>query len=283
MKIGIIITLIIVIALVAMLVWQYNTPTLIKWYFGVSDSTPIYALPEGSVDDTNMQSTILKPTVYKDTSTVIVWFHGGAFMYSDRRTAYGMLQKLAESAGCDVFVFNYPVRFKSTAKEAMLRINQILGTIKDKYLKFHAGGFSAGVLYMCGFYNKESSSTVAESIQVPQIGITFDTLTGVNGVWDVEMWNKTSTTLFKRYLMKNTPNYKQYTVFNTTLDPSKILLVDCKSDFLYPIAQRVMATLSFKTKIFDNPALNHGFPQYINLDESKQTTDLIAKHIAPAS
>lgn len=217
-------------------------------------------------------------TLYTTTtnSKLLVWFNGGAFLASDRTQTYGFLNKLYDRLeGFDILVFDYPVRFKSTIKQTMLAINKTLSQFLN-YKEYHAGSLSAGSLLLGAFCQKETSPMISKEMQVPQIGITFQSFIGVSGLYETQFYSEILTSMFKFYIMRNTPGYKYYTAYGLNIPK---LIISCKNDFLYLQTLKYIAMEPNENIIYENPNLTHGFCLWLNHKESFDVIDSIVDFI----
>ncbi|ABO45352.1 unknown [Gryllus bimaculatus nudivirus] len=215
----------------------------------------------------------------KTVSNLLVWFHGGAFLYSDRKTAYGFLNNLFEyiKDDCDILVFDYPVRFSNTVRDSMLRCNSIIKKFIFKYKSFYCGGMSAGCLLMGTFIKKETVRGVAEKIQVPVIGVIFKAMIGLCGVYETNFNDsKLLNVAFDFYIMSGTPYPKLYTCYGINLDK---LIIGAISEYLYQQTYKYANTEPCNKIIYQNKNLTHSFPLLLNTSESKECIKKIAEFL----
>lgn len=216
----------------------------------------------------------------RQNRNLLVWFGGGGFLYSDRKTSYGILNELsARLPEFNVLVFDYPVRFKHTVRESLLAVNRVLSEVGvGRYENYYAGGMSAGVLLMGTFQSKETSSTVADRIRVPAIGIKFKALVGVCGLYRSRFDSLLLNTMFQFYIMRGTPAPELYSCYGLTGTPK--LVVSATTEYLYSQTYRFITTEPCESKVYDNDLLKHSFPLLNNCPEAQDTVRRIAAFIS---
>lgn len=139
--------------------------------------------------------------------SLLVWFGGGGFYYSDRRSAYGLLNALSAALpDFDVLAFDHPVRFLHTVRESLLAVNAALASDNRRYRDYHAVGLSSGALLMGAFQTKETSAAAATATRVPTVGIRFASMVGVRGLYDA----RPDDPWFQFYVMRGTPGRQHY-------------------------------------------------------------------------
>lgn len=208
---------------------------------------------------------------------LIVIFVGGAFLFSIVSNVYGIMNVLNEKLTdkYDILTFSYPVRFKYTLKDSLIGINKILSQFVH-YPVVHAVGVSAGVLLAGAFYQKESNLTVAQQMQVPQIGMQFKSFCGLSGIYETKLNTDLLTTLFDFYIMRNTPSKLKYTCYNM---PIPKYVISAKSDFLLAQTVKYAQNEPCQYHIYDSLTLPHAFSQLINLPEALDSLDRISQFI----
>lgn len=219
-------------------------------------------------------------TIYHSTKNekkrLLVWFNGGAFLFSQRKCAYGILNTLFEKLNdYDLLVFDYPVRFDYTLHDTMMSINKTLSKFLN-YNEYVAVGMSAGTLLMGTFISKEQSSEIAEQIAVPQIGLKFQAFIGLNGVYNTKYNSVLLTELFSFYILRNIKTPKNYTCYNLKIPK---LIINCTNDFLYDQTRSFLLSEHAEFKLYDNPQLTHLFPLFQNLPEAKDVIERIVSFV----
>lgn len=227
-------------------------------------------------------------TVYTGASklnkrNLLVWFTGSGFLYSDRKTTYGMLNELSASMpDFDVLVFDYPVRFRHTVREAMLAVNKVLSeTTVGRYDNYYAGGMSAGTLLMGTFQSKETTPAVADEIRVPAIGIKFKAMVGVCGLYRSAFDSRLLNLMFKCYVMRGTPAAKLYSCYGLTDTPK--LVISATTEYLYSQTYQFVKLEPCEYKVYTNDLLTHSFPLLNNCPEAQDTVKLITAFITKYS
>lgn len=228
-------------------------------------------------------------TQYILTKNLIVCFVGGAMMTSSRKCVYGALNYLYEHLtlqqqpkhgrrsknNYDILVFKYPVRFESTLHQSMLSINETLSQFTH-YERVHAIGFSVGAMLAGAFHQKESNKTIAETMKIPQIGMTFTTFVGICGLYETTFAAEILTKLFKFYILSKTPSAHNYTCYGMNIPR---LIISSTSDFLFPQSSKFIQEQPVAYKIYQSQTLPHSFPQYINLPEARDALNRIIAFI----
>lgn len=253
------------------------------------DNYTLYSLTND--DDDNNRSTLLQTRnnnndIISSSSSLsetirnvkkrrlLVWFHGGAFIFSDRRMAYGLLNNLFEkiSKDTDILVFDYPVRFRHTLRDSLLSINKTLGQFVGLYDEFYSGSISAGTLLMGAFQNKESSPEIAARMKVPIIGVQFKAMIGVCGVYDTRFDSRLLNVLFDFYIMRGTPAPETYTCYNANVP---FLVIGSTGDYLFMQTHRFINTHPCDYHIFNDDNLTHVFPLLQNIRESREVIEKV--------
>lgn len=223
-------------------------------------------------------------TVYTGASkfykrNLLVWFNGGGFLYSDRKTSYGLLNQLSRNLPeFDVLVFDYPVRFRHTVHEALLAVNNVLSERKlGRYDNYYAGGMSAGTLLMGTFQSKETTPAVADKIKVPAIGIKFKAMVGVCGLYRSTFDNSLLNAMFRFYIMRGTPAPELYSCYGLTDTPK--LVISATTEYLYSQTYRFVAFEPCDSKVYTNDLLTHSFPLLNNCPEAQDTVERITAFV----
>lgn len=264
----------IIVIIIIIIFISYPAP--IKNMISQMHIAPIYNLNTAYGKEFKEDGYTLYSGNSNNNQNLLVWFHGGAFLYSDRKTAYGFLNKLYELIKdyCDILVFDYPVRFSNTVRDSMLRCNYIIKKFIFKYTSFYCGGMSAGCLLMGTFIKKETIRGVAEKIKVPVIGVIFKAMIGLCGVYEPNFNNsKLLNSAFDFYIMSGTPSADLYTCYGLNLDK---LIVGAISEYLYQQTYKYANTEPCTKIIYQNKNLTHSFPLLLNTPESKECIKSIA-------
>lgn len=217
---------------------------------------------------------------------LIVWINGGAFLVSDKRTAYGVLNELSKkfTNNYDILVFDYPVRFMNTVKDALIHINEIILQVymKKTYKHVFCIGMSAGSLLMGAYQQKEINEKIAESMGVPQIRIKFQAMIGLCGLYDNAFNSKLLSDAFRWYIMSGTPHPEYYSCYNLPDTPK--LVISAKKEFLFTQSYKyVIYEANCESKFYENPQLNHSFPLNVKLPETVDMINRIVKFIVKYS
>lgn len=261
-------------------------PAPVKNMIGKMHIAPTYNLNKAYAKEFNGEGYTLYSSSFSTPSAspvpapnLLIWFHGGAFLYSDRKSAYGFLNNLyaALKPDCDILVFDYPVRFSHTVRDSMLKCNEIIKKFLFKYTTFFCGGMSAGSLLMGTFLRKEIVPNLATKIKVPPIGITFKAMISLCGVYSVNFNNsKLLNTAFDYYIMSGTAHPELYSCYGINV---KKLIVGAVSEYLYQQTYEYVNTEPCEKLIYQNKNLTHSFPLLLNTPESKDCIDKISKFL----
>lgn len=205
-----------------------------------------------------------------------VLFVGGAFMFANLRTHLGLANLLYETIGKthDLLVVSYRTRFLYTIRDSMLSLNETLSRFLD-YDEYCAIGVSAGALLAGAFARKESDEAASRKMNVPRIGMTFERLVGICGVYSVDFGNDLLNAVFRYYVMRHTPSPKSYDWRGLS---RPMMLVSVKRDILHGQTLALLASESARSLIFSKP-LSHAFAQMTNLPETVTTVREIAKFL----
>lgn len=214
---------------------------------------------------------------------LLVWFGGGGFLYSDRKTSYGLLNELsAKLPDFDILVFDYPVRFSHTVRESLLAVNGVLAEAAvGKYARYYAGGMSAGVMLMGTFQAKETTPTVADRIKVPATGIKFKAMVGVCGLYRSKFDNRLLNAMFQFYIMRGTPAPELYSCYGLTGTPK--LVISATTEYLYTQTYRFITQEPCESKVYVNDLLKHSFPLLNNCPEARDSIRRIATFVTEKS
>lgn len=214
---------------------------------------------------------------------LLVWFNGGGFLYSDRKTTYGILNELSASMpDFDVLVFDYPVRFRHTVRDAMLAVNKVLSEkTVGRYDNYYASGMSAGTLLMGTFQSKETTPAVADKIKVPAIGIKFKAMVGVCGLYRSTFDSSLLNAMFQFYIMRGTPAAELYSCYGLTDTPK--LVISATTEYLYSQTYRFVTLEPCESKVYNNDLLTHSFPLLNNCPEAQDTVKRITAFITKNS
>ncbi|AQN78591.1 ACH96177.1 GrBNV gp19-like protein [Kallithea virus] len=259
---SILITVIFVIALI----WFVLYPTPIKYVLQCFVPKTEY---EPNANYTTVKNYILYTNAKSNHTKLIVIIPGGAGLLNSIANIYGFMNKLNETLGddYDILTFSYPVRFKHTIRDSMLRVNEVLSDFTH-YEEIHGIGLSFGSLLLGAFNNKESNILSSQQMQVPQIGIKFKTFTGICGMYQPFFNVKLLTWLFDFYIMRGTPGIKLYSCYGM---PIPKLIITSNSDFLVSQSTKFLQSENAESLSYPTANLPHTFPQYINLPEAQQS------------
>lgn len=259
--------IVITVLLIVIVIQFFRKPNLVKRIMG------LYPTYEYKVS--NMAHETANYTLYHraENKKLVIVFNGGAFLFSNRRCIYGLLNYMFDdlhlSDTMDIVVFDYPVRFNYSVYESMLAINRVLKNFVGQYETFYGFGFSAGTLLLGTFIAKESTKETSVKLNIPQIGIKIKCFVGINGVYSTVFdWNLQNK-LFAYYIMNDTPSSNLYTCYNLSGVPK--LIISNKFDFLSKQTEKFLQSESADSVIYTNKNLPHNFVSLINLTETKDT------------
>lgn len=242
-------------------------PNVLKKVFNI--------LPEYEYDLNEYGKELENYTLYsrKNNKKLLVFFNGGAFIYSKRQNSYGFLNELSMLlTEYDILTFDYPVRFDFTIKQAMLNINDTLKKFLH-YESYYGISESAGSLLLGTFCLKEFDIEYSKKIEIPQIGISFKCFIGITGVYSTDFNNTIINNLFKVYIMRGTSNIKSYSAYNINVPR---LIISNKTDFLFNQTEEFLQKQPSSYKIFENESLPHTFIFSINIKETIESIKLIS-------
>lgn len=236
--------------------------------------------PSFELDEQHVLSRTSDHVLYGGRSnvSVVVFLIGGAFLYNDFASHYGLSNELGARLAAkriNLLMLRYPVRFDNTVHDAMLFLNDLLKKYALCYKICHMLGFSAGALLAGMFVRKERSRTLADLIKVPQIGLDVRSYVGICGLYDSQFDNAIVTNLFDAYIMRGTPEHKRYHCRELGIPA---FIVSSTRDILFAQTQRYAEAQPCTYKIFDVD-LPHGFVQCVNLTETQEALRLIVDFI----
>lgn len=218
-------------------------------------------------------------------------------MFSSLNAYYGFSRVLLETLDDQSFsllLLSYPVRWTATMYESMQSINSTLRDFHQTfdYKKYHFIGFSAGALYTGTFINKEYNKQLADSLELPRLGILANSCTLINPMIDAASFdNALLTRLFNWYIARGTKNSDKYSCLIKAGSSSEglgqqnvpVLAITSNKDILYQQSRLVMRYMpNSESKIFvknGNESLPHSFVQQIDRSESKDAINLIVQRL----
>jgi len=166
---------------------------------------------------TNTDSTLYRGEKSTDDS-LIVWFQGGGFLRTDRRSTFGTINDLSKTMPTfDILTFDYPVRFKHTITDALKFTYRVLDKVRinndnfKTYTNIHAIGMSAGILLAGAFQQNETYDRANKNIGIPRIGIRFHSITSLCGLLSKSFGNFYLDKLFELFIMRGTDGKEYYT------------------------------------------------------------------------
>lgn len=268
-----------VVIIIAVLIWQFKKPTMLKWAIAKIDTTPTYDMiaSEGKTVTDFKNYTIWSK---EGNKKCIIFVVGGAFLYSDRTTSYGFMNKLSElMPDYDVISVSYPIRFASTFHQMLIGMNDTLAEFAGKYEDYHVVAFSAGVMLTNTFMNKEEDANAAKLLDVPQIGLKFKSATLICGIFYTGLWSGLANWLFKKYIINGITHPEccnaMYVQHN-----NPYYVISSSANFLHNQSlQFISRNSNVKSLIFEQPYMTHGFIQIVNLEETQQAIESIAEFI----
>lgn len=266
-----IITTIISIYIIGLFIQSLLVPSWIKYLIRDKVNDACY-------DHLNIAKVHTNYTLYSNgkNKNLIVIFMGGAFLFNDVCTHYGLANRIYENMqdNYDVAVLKYPVRFQNTLHDSMLCINNSLTELLT-YDSYHAIGVSSGALLAGTFIQKESSKITSAQIKLPQIGISFKSFVGLSGLYETTFDKKILTDLFSFYILKNTPNAQLYSCYGINIPR---LLISSKNDTLFAQTTKYLQRETCERHIY-HEILPHTFVQLLNLPQALDAIDRACKFI----
>ena len=269
--------LLLVICLIVLIV----VPVPVKYLARRLARVTVYIPTEEAKVETGVNYTLYRETDAPKRSSVIAIVVGGAFMFSDLDTHYGLANEIWRECRerHDVLVVSYPVRFGNTLHDAMLSLNDTFQrVVRDDYAKRHLVGVSSGALLAGTFLRKEKDATYSRLIDVPRIGLSFDSFVGLNGVYDTTFDSGLVSTLFRFYVLRGTKHGEQYSAYGVG---AKTLVIASTNDFLYAQqTERYLRTNECDKLLFGNQTnLPHNFMQMMQYPESDTVVKKISEFV----
>lgn len=279
-KIKIIITLTVIVILILLTMYPVPLKYVIKKY----TKGPRYDKNENAleVDEFTLYQN---ETVPNKPNALLICFNGGAFLFSEKKTMYGLLNKISDSVqdyNIDILVFNYPIRFKYTIHDSLVGCNEVISKVlkiyNGRYQRFYGLGYSAGVILMGAFQRKETVSGVSRSLNIPILGVKLSAMICINGLYSLDLYNKLINQLFKWYIVRGTALQQYYSAYK--LEDTPKLIIGAEYEFLYAQTHLFLnSEPTSKSLIFNNKELTHLFPLYYETSESQQCVSEIASFL----
>lgn len=206
---------------------------------------------------------------------LLVWFNGGAFLKTDRRSSFGVLNELSRTLPYyDIVTFDYPTRFRYTLRDSLDRVYKILNIVHEKkiYKTMYGIGISAGVLLAGAYQNNEINDKAMRKIKIPRNGKPFSGIISLCGLLTPSFYDPYIDSAFKFYFMRNTPGAEYFTCANLPNTPK--LVLSSTVDYLRAQTLRFIETEPCISHIYKSNTLPHSFPLMIHFDE---TADLVKR------
>jgi hypothetical protein len=222
--------------------------------------------------------TLYRANVDQPAAALMVVFLGGCGFYCEPAHNYSFLNALHAEIGtdCDLMTFVYPTRFEYTIPQTMLAINEVLRPFLS-YGTIHAVGISFGALLAGAFMQKERSASAASQMQIPAIGMRFATLTTIGGLFESQLDVPLLTGILRHMVLRHTPGLEHYTCYGLLGVPK--LVISSAGDFMSPLSAKFIRTERCQAKMFSSSAATHGFFRYVNMEEARETIQLMAEFI----
>lgn len=96
------------------------------------------------VKTTNFSAFLIKSKREENSSTCLIYFHGGAFIYNASNYHYLSTCKYVENLGCDLLMVNYSLSPKHRHPEQINQCESALIYASENYSNLLIGGDSAG-------------------------------------------------------------------------------------------------------------------------------------------
>lgn len=205
---------------------------------------------------------------------LIVWFNGGAFLSTDRRSSFGILNEVnAKAPYYDIVTFDYPTRFRYTLYDALKRVYNVLRVLceRKRYKKIYAMGLSAGVLLAGAYQNNETNPKANGDIGIRKNGKPFNGIISLCGLLMPSFNDPYVDSAFKFYFMRGTPGAKYYTCLGI-LDTPK-LLISSTVDYLRTQTLRFIDLEPCTKHVYKSETLPHSFPLMPHLNETHDLID----------
>ena len=210
-------------------------------------------------------------------ANLLVWFNGGGFLHTDRRSSFGVLNELSKSLkDFDLVTFEYPVRFRYTLTKSLDAVHRLLKTLRSykPYANLYAIGTSAGVLLSGAFQHNETDDVAHEKIGITRCGTPFRCIISLCGLLMPDLEDYYLNVAFKFYILRGTRGSQYYTCLG--LPGTRKFLVSSTGDYLLRQTVRFLE-LEPQTQhlVFKNKQLRHSFALMPHFDETKQTIESV--------
>lgn len=276
--------------LLALLIYLMYKPWPLVWVL-----RRLYHKPQYEVDETifeivenDSRRLRLRSRSTASRKVLLVVLVGGSFVLESPFTHIGCVNELSQRAApkarVDVLFIRYPLRFEHTIHESLSMISEELSRAgthdydKTVLLSFSAGTY-LGLAYIC----KESSARLAKQFDIARVGVTFDAMVTICGLFSGSFDNQILAWLFDTYVLGGIPRerravYEQGSRLD--LAPMPRLIISNSNDLLAMQSSQYCAfSKGARLEMFDSEILPHSFPQLTNLKESQECYDKIVKFI----
>lgn len=229
---------------------------------------------------TNTDGTMYLSKNSPSVPGLIVWFNGGAFLSTDRRSSFGILNELNKRMPYyDIVTFDYPTRFRHTLRDSLERVYSVLRVLFERkdYQIMYAIGLSAGVLLAGAYQNNETNSKANEGIGIMKNGKPFNGIISLCGLLMPSFNDPYIDYAFKFYVMRGTSGSKYYTCLDIIDTPK--LLISSTVDYLRTQTLRFIETEPCLNHVYKSRTLPHSFPLMPHLNETQDLIDRVLKFI----
>lgn len=233
-----------------------------------------------SVNSKNTDATLYVGAKKLNEPGLLVWFNGGAFLKTDRRSSFGVLNELNDIVPhYDIVTFDYPTRFRYTLRDSLNRVYKILRILyrRKNYKFMYAVGFSAGVLLAGAYQNNETNENATKRMAIARNGKPFDGIVSLCGLLIPSFNDPYIDYAFKFYFMRGVPGSEYYTCTNLTNTPK--LLLSSTVDYLRTQTLRFIETESCFNYVYKSNTLPHSFPLMPHFDETRNIIERIAAFV----
>lgn len=250
-------------------------------HFNIDDTIPLVLHDVPATDVKLYNATLYLGSESSAGSNLLVWFNGGGFLHTDRRSSFGVLNELSKSLkDFDLVTFEYPVRFRYTLSKSLDTVHRLLKTLRSykPYPNLYAIGTSAGVLLSGAFQHNEIDDNAHEKIGIIRSGTPFRCIISLCGLLMPELEDYYLNAAFKFYILRGTHGSQYYTCLGLPKTPK--FLISSTGDYLLRQTMRFLE-LEPQTMhiVFKNKQLRHSFALMPHFDETQKTIASVVRFL----
>lgn len=284
-----------VFAVLVLLCYLFFTPVVVPRLFALlNPPVEIYTAAENARHFNSADATAFGPqmkdsddgTLYRGSRSrgtdLVMWFVGGGFLRTDRRSSFGTINELtAILVEYDIVTFDYPVRFRYTVADALRRSYGVLNAVQryngKPYRRVHAVGMSAGVMLIGAFVQNETYDEANRQLAVPRSGVLFRSVVSVCGLLSQSFADRYIDAVFAYYIMRGTPGKRYYGCRNLPKMPK--LIVTTAGDFLAFQSREFVDSETGEFHVYPSVGLRHSFALSPRIPETRDLIERVVRFV----